>query len=209
MTYIVVGNLVVFMLDLVLPQLGIPGKLALIPSEVLKGQVWRLVTYIFIPPTYSIVFIFFTLYFYYIIGNTLEGLWGSFRLNVYYLAGMIGTTIAALITGYSDATHLNLSLFLAFAHLFPNHEVLLFFFLPVKMKYLAWLNWAFIAITVIIAPLGGKIAAIVSVLNFLLFFGPDIIKGIRNRRNAYMKRKNFYRQLEEGRRANRENLWKQ
>ncbi|WP_252891201.1 hypothetical protein [Thermoclostridium stercorarium] len=119
---------------------------------------------------------------------------------------MIGTTIAGYLTGYSDATHLNLSLFLAFAYLFPDYEVLLFFIIPVKVKYLAWLDWAFIAFSVIFGSIGMKIVAIVSVLNYLLFFGPDIIDRIRLRRKVYINRKNFYRQIEEARRANRDNM---
>lgn len=206
MLYITIGNLAVFIFNYLMPSLNIENKLALIPYYVFRGQIWRLVTYIFIPPESSIIFIFFVLYFYYIIGNTLESLWGSFRLNIYYLVGMIGTTIAGYLTGYSDATHLNLSLFLAFAYLFPNHEILLFFIIPVKVKYIAWLNWAFIAFRVIFGSAGQKVAAVVSVLNFLLFFGRDIVITIRNRRNVYIKRKNFYQQIEEGRKANRRNL---
>lgn len=204
MTYIVVGNLAVFILQYLFPF--IPSRLALIPSLVLKGEVWRLVTYVFIPPRTSILFILFALYFYYMIGSTLEREWGSFKLNIYYLAGMLGTTIAALLTGYSDATHLNLSLFLAFAYLFPNYEILLFFILPVKMKYLAWLNLAFIGFTILFGSLSSKLAAIVSLLNYLLFFGTDIFKNIKNRRNAYFKRKDYFKQIEEGRKANEQNL---
>ena len=113
MLYIAIGNLAVFLLNFMMP---IQSHLRLIPSLVLKGQVWRLVTYVFIPPQTSILFILFTVYFYYMIGTTLEREWGSFKLNIYYLVGMIATTIAAFITGGSDATHLNLSLFLAFAY---------------------------------------------------------------------------------------------
>ncbi len=204
MTYIVIGNFAVFLMQYIYPVL-IP-KLMLIPSRVYKGEVWRLITYIFIPPDTSVFFILFTLYFYYMIGNTLENEWGSFKLNVYYLTGMIGTTLAALITGNSDATHLNLSLFLAFAYLFPNYEILLFFFLPVKVKYLAWLNFAFIGITIIFGTLSSKLAAVVSLLNYFLFFGTDIFKGLKNRRRAYYNRKNYLKQVEEGKRANEQNL---
>lgn len=203
MAYITAGNLAVFILNILMPYAGISEKLALIPEYVLKGQVWRLVTYIFIPPETNIIFVFFTLYFYYFVGNSLENFWGSFRMNVYYLVGMIGTTIASLITGFSDATHLNLSLILAFAYLFPDYEILVFFILPVKIKYIAWLNWAFIALSVILGPLGEKIVAIVSVLNFLLFFGPDILNRIKLKRKVYNNRKNFYRQIEEAKRGKR------
>lgn len=208
MLYITIGNLAVFIFNYLMPSLNIENKLALIPYYVFRGQIWRLVTYIFIPPESSIIFIFFVLYFYYIIGTSLENLWGSFKLNVYYLIGMTGTTIVSLLTGYSDATYLNLSLFLAFAYLFPDFEVLLFFFIPVKVKYLAWLEWAHIALTMILGSWGQRVVALVSVINFLLFFSRDIIKRIENRRNVYYNRKNFYRQLEEGRKANRENFRK-
>jgi len=205
MIYITTGNLAVFILNFLMPSLNLTMKLMLIPSLVLKGEVWRLVTYIFIPPQSSIIFIIFALYFYYMIGNTLEREWGSFKLTVYYLIGMIGTTIAAFFTGASSSTYLNLSLFLAFAYLYPNFEILIFFVLPVKIKYLAWLNWAFILYTIIFESLSLKIAAIVSIANYLLFFGSDLIKWIKNRRNVYNNRKNFFRQIEEGRKANRQN----
>lgn len=206
MLYITIGNLAVFILNYIMPSLNLPVKLALIPSLVLRGEVWRLVTYVFIPPQSSIIFIFFALYFYYMIGNTLEHEWGSFKLTVYYLTGMLGTTIAAFFTGYTDATYLNLSLFLAFAYLFPNFEILIFFILPVKVKYLAWLNWAFIAFTVIFGRFGYKIAALVSLINYFLFFGSDLVKWIKSRRNVHYNRKNFFRQLEEGRRANQDKV---
>jgi membrane associated rhomboid family serine protease len=205
MLYIAIGNLAVFLLNFMVP---IQSHLRLIPSLVLKGQVWRLVTYVFIPPQTSILFILFTVYFYYMIGTTLEREWGSFKLNIYYLVGMIATTIAAFITGGSDATHLNLSLFLAFAYMFPNYEILLFFILPIKIKYLAWLNVAFIGFTVLFGPLSSKVAALVSLANFILFFGNDMIEWIRNRRRSYNKRKDYFRQIEEGRRANERNMRK-
>lgn len=123
MTYIAIGNLAVFLISFMYPAL--PGYLMLIPSLVLKGQVWRLVTYVFIPPDTSILFILFAVYFYYMIGNTLEREWGSFKLNIYYLTGMLATTIAAFITGGTYGVYLNLSLFLAFAYLYPNYEILL------------------------------------------------------------------------------------
>lgn len=206
MTYIVIGNAAVFILNYLMPSLNIISKLALIPALVYKGQIWRLITFIFIPPNFSIIFIFFSLYFYYILGSGLEELWGSFKLNVYYLVGMVGTIIAALISGYSDATHLNLSLFLAFAYLFPNFEILLFFFVPVKIKYLAWLNWAIIAFSVIFGSVPSKLAAIASVLNYFLFFGGDVYRSMKMRRQVYINRREFHRQIEEGNKANRENI---
>lgn len=189
MKYIVVLNGIVYLL-MMSRQGAVVGKLALIPAFVMVGEVWRLVTYIFIPPAASPIFIFFVLYFYYMIGSALEQTWGSFRFNLYYFLGMLGTTVAAFITGgFATATYLNLSLFLAFARLYPNFEILLFFFLPVKVKYLAWLNWAFIAYTVLVSPLPYKIFAIVSILNYLLFFGRTTVRNVNNRRRAHTYRK--------------------
>lgn len=208
MIYVVTISLAVFFLELLLPSLSISAKLALIPSLVLKGEIWRLITYIFIPPQSSIFLILFVLYLYFIIGNSLEYEWGSFKLNIYYLIGMIGSIFIAMLTGYSDATYLNLSLFLAFAYLFPNHEVRLFFIFPIRVKYLAYLYWIFIMLTMVFGSLSSQVAALVSVSNYFLFFGFEILKNIKTRRNVYFNRRKFYRQIKEGQRANKENMRK-
>ncbi|KPU45747.1 hypothetical protein OXPF_09810 [Oxobacter pfennigii] len=195
--YIVGLNGAVFLLMLF--NNSIVSKLMLIPSMVLRGEVWRLITYILIPPSASVLFIFFTLYFYYMVGTALEQSWGSFRLNVYYLIGMLGTTIAAFITGAgTTGVYLNLSLFLAFAQLYPNFEILVFFILPVKIKYLAWLNWVYIAYTVLIEPVHLKLAAIVSVINFFIFFWDDIIQWYKMKRMVYKNRKRFFDEVNKG-----------
>jgi len=198
-TYIVIANLIVFMLDGLL-NLSIISKLVLVPSLVLKGEIWRLITYIFIPPSSSALWIIFALYFYYLVGSSLEHEWGSFRFNVYYLIGMAATTIAAFITNRgATAVYLNLSLFLAFAYLYPNFEILLFFFIPVKIKYLAWLELAFIAYTVIVGPATNRIAALASVVNFLIFFGRDFIDRLKMKRQVYRNRKRFFKEIKGGR----------
>lgn len=199
MTYIVILNAVVYMF-MMIPGVNIVDKLMLDPSLVLKGEIWRLVTYIFIPPSASPIFIVFVLYFYYIIGSNLENEWGSFRFNLYYFLGMIGTTIAAFITkGGATPTYINLSLFLAFAHLYPDFQVMLFFILPIKVKYLAWLDWIVIAYSVIFEPVPYKVAAVVSVINFLIFFGPDVVDGIKLKRQVRQNRKRFFSEIEKSR----------
>jgi membrane associated rhomboid family serine protease len=188
MMYIVGINGLVYFLSFAYPESNALSKLALDPYLIMHGEVWRLITYIFIPPSASVLWIFFILYFYYIVGTGLEHEWGGFKFNIYYFTGMIGTTVAAFITGQgATALYLNLSLFLAFAYVYPNYEILLFFIVPVKVKYLAWLNWIFIAFTVLTAPLPAKAAAIVSVLNYFLFFGKDIVHTT----SAYQRRRDF------------------
>ncbi len=172
------------------------SKLMLIPQLVLRGEVWRLITYIFIPPNTSPMWILFTLYFYYMVGNALEHEWGSFKFNTFYLTGMIGTTIAAFITGYgATALYLNLSLFLAFARIYPDYELLLFFVIPVKMKYLAMLNWAFIIFTILGGNMSTRLIAIVSIINYFLFFGRDILTRTKSNRQVYNNRRRFKSEL--------------
>jgi len=201
MLYIVILNAVVFFTNFLVPQSNLYGKFALIPSRVLHGEIWRLVTFLFLPSTTSPIQIVFTLYFYYLVGSNLEHQWGSFRFNLYYLIGVL-STIAAAFIGRSPVTaeHLNLSLFLAFAYLFPNFEILLFFILPIKVKYIGWFNWAFLAFSILFNPWPWKLSAIASIVNYLVFFGPDLIQSLKLRRTTYKNRKRF-------RDASRKNRW--
>ena len=135
------------------------------------------------------------LYFYYFLGSTLENVWGTFRFNLYYLVGLIGAVIAAFFTGYGTSTYLNLSLFLAFAFLFPDHEILLFFFFPIKMKYLAYVDWILFAVQLIFGDWSTKAAIIASLINFFLFFGGDLIRFVKNQKKYGAQRRNFRREM--------------
>ena len=195
--YIVGINALIYVMKIGMPESDAIGKLLLNPQLIMQGEVWRLITWIFIPPSASLLWIVFILYFYYMIGTGLEHEWGSFRFNIYYFTGVAATALAAFITGQgATALYLNLSLFLAFAYIYPNFEILIFFILPVKIKYLAWLNWAFIAFTIITAPLSAKLAALVSISNFFLFFGNDIINTAKHRGSAYHRRSAFNRSFQ-------------
>ncbi|HOB28974.1 MAG: hypothetical protein WAQ32_03060 [Dethiobacteria bacterium] len=199
--YIIALNALVFFVDFVLPRGAAVDLLVLYPDRVLQGEIWRLVTYIFIPPSFSPFWIIFVLYFYYLVGTGLEQAWGAFRFNLYYLLGMVGTTVAAFITGAGyTGVYLNLSLFLAFAHLYPDFQLLLFFILPVKIKYLAWLNWALLGGTVLLGALPHKIAAVAAVINFFIFFGKDIYRDIKLKRQVRRNRKRFFSEVQKAQR---------
>jgi hypothetical protein len=176
-----------------IPNAGdIVSKLYLIPYLVTHGEVWRLVTFLLIPPSTSPIWLIFVLYFYYMIGNTLEHEWGSFKFNIYYLIGILGTIAAAFLgTGVTTSMYLNFSLIFAFAYLFPNYQILIFFIIPVKMKYLAWAYLALLVVTFIGSPVVGLITIIGSALNFLLFFGKDIFYRISTGRKVHQNRRNF------------------
>ncbi|MDR1800885.1 MAG: rhomboid family intramembrane serine protease [Lachnospiraceae bacterium] len=175
--------------------------LSLNASQILKGQVWRIVTFLISPPTTSWIFAIFVILLYYFIATQLEHVWGDFRFNVYFFSGVIFHVIAAMviyfITGISfplSTEYLNFSLFFAFAALFPNQKFYVYFVLPVKVKYLAWIDAAFFGYTILQAFLpaygGGPygivykanaIAAIISIANFLIYFITTRKSKVRSR----------------------------
>lgn len=180
---IVVGAMaIVFIMDFLISAasgISVYSLLMFDRAQILKGEVWRVLTFAFLPPNSSIIFIIFSLYFYYMIGSALEHEWGSFKFNVFYIFGIIGTIIAGFITGYADNYYLNMTLFLAFAILYPNFEILLFFFFPIKMKYLAYVDAALLIYLLVTDTWSGKLAIIISVLNLILFFWRDLADGIQ------------------------------
>ncbi len=111
--------------------------LTLEPALILQGQVWRIVTWVLMPPETLSIFTIIMLFLYYSLGNTLERTWGAFRFNVYIFTGMIATVIGAFILyflgvrwmGAAFSTYyINMSIFLAFAASYPNEQLLLYFF---------------------------------------------------------------------------------
>lgn len=199
MLHITILNAIVYLASYIF-QLDLIAYMALVPDLVMQGQVWRLITYVFVPPNVSIIFTAITLYFYYFIGISLERRWGSFKFNVYYLLGIILTAAASMIftaatskiSGFTIVgTYLNLSLFFAFAMLYPNMEVLFFFVIPMKIKYLAYLDAAFYAYRLIAGTPNDRIAIIGSLLNFFIFFGPDIYKMIKLKIKVMKNRSRF------------------
>ena len=161
-------------------------------GAILQGQVWRLVTYIFIPTTNSPIWIIFVLLFLWFIGEGLERAWGAFRLNLFYLLGMIGTTIAAFFFGSNFSnTMLNASLFFAFARFYPEEVIYVFFVLPVKVKWLAWVSAALLILGFATSPNSYRVALIASLANFFIFFGPELVRAARNRQQTATRRRRF------------------
>ncbi|GKX67263.1 rhomboid family intramembrane serine protease [Inconstantimicrobium mannanitabidum] len=194
MVYIVIINAFVYLLEYSgINNLGILN-FVLIPQEVMQGQVWRLITFIFIPPSsLNPLFLFFALYFNYLAGAGLENYWGGFKFNVYYLCGMLATIIVSFITGMpADSSYINLALFLAFACVYPDYELLLFFILPIKVKYLAILDCLVIGYEFItVYSLGGKLLVITPLISFLLFFGKDLFNLVTGRTKSYVRKQKF------------------
>ena len=191
--YVVFGQGILYALMMVMPTLGyrLYSLMTLTRRGLFAGQIWRLVTFIFVPPSSSPVFIIFSLYFYYMIGMSLERRWGKVKFNLYYFIGMLAAIVACLITGYAGNTFLNLSLFFAFAAMFPEEEVLLFMILPIKMKYLAVLDAALYTYQFLVGNASTRVTIVLCLLNVFLFLGGDLINMIRRESRYWKTRYNF------------------
>jgi membrane associated rhomboid family serine protease len=180
----------VFALTWLVP--GFTSVLDLDPGRVLQGEVWRLVTYIFIPQTLSPWWVLFALWFLWWIGDGLERAWGPFRLTVYLVVGMIGTTAAAFFFGSNFSNSMLLaSLFFAFASLYPDEVIYILFILPVRMKWLAWVSAAFVLFGFFVNSNSYRAALLVALSNYLIFFGPEMIYRARHRRDVSVRRRRF------------------
>ena len=174
--YVVALNALVFILVTLEPNYA--HILELNRAAILHGEVWRLVSWIFLPTTLDFFWIIFYLMFTWWLGDLLEGSWGAFRLNAYYFLGMLLCIGSALIFGASGGNFfLNLSLFLAVATLAPNLEILLFLILPVKIKWVALFSLIYPAYVLLFGPLAAKMAVVMCMGNYLLFFAPAYFQG--------------------------------
>lgn len=178
MMYIVIGNIAVFLLSGMDTTGMLRGMLAFSPELIFKhGQIWRLITFVFIPESSGLALILW-LYFYYFIGNALEDQWGTAKFTVFYLSGVVLTiiygTLAWLITGisYSVSVHyLNLSMFFAFATMYPDMQVLFMFIIPIKIKWLAIADAVLFAAEILMGSFPMNLLPVVALLNYVLFFG--------------------------------------
>ena len=171
--------------------------LTLDPYKILHGQVWRIFTWVIVPPGGLDIFTIIMLMFYYSIGSILERTWGTYRYNVYIFSGMLFTVLgsflcmgfvyltnwqvltaspesAALVfaTGasYFSTYYINMSIFMAFAATYPDMRVLLMFVIPVKMKWMGILDAVLMLWTVVVGGTFEKFAVVASMLNFVVFY---------------------------------------
>lgn len=171
---------------------------------ILQGQFWRLLSFIFVPPSGSPFFVLLGLYFLYFIGRSLEAVWGEFKLTLYYFIGIIFCILGGFLVGSTNVIFLNLSLFFAFAATHPELQILLFFVIPVKVKWLAYLDAVIFLFSIISSLLAmnwsNAVAAVMAIINFLIFFGPKFfsdmftkLKYWKNRRDFMNKTNNSWR----------------
>lgn len=191
--YVVFAMAGVYLLQFFFPGYPLVERLSLTAAGLRRGEVWRLVTFLIVPAMQSPLYALLTMYFYYFIGIALEARWGARRFLLYYVLGAVGAAIAGLITGYGMNTHLNLSLFFAFAIMNPEYQLLLFFVLPVKVKWMAVVNALFFLWSLINGRWPERAAIIASILHLLLFFGGDLYTLIRTEYANWRRRQAFRR----------------
>ncbi len=209
MLYIAVGNVIVYVLSLLnRSNLLFYSALRFDYDAILQWQLWRLVSY---PLTFLTSIAFSSgfgvllgaigLLFYYYCGRVIEANWGVLRFNCYYFAGILLMDLAGMLIGLlgnarypATADYLNLSLFLAVATLQPDALVRIYFFIPVKMKWLAWFELGYTVVQVVLLIVGYGFLSLVwmmpvfALLNYFLFFGkgfvnvlPDFMKHPKNK----------------------------
>jgi len=190
--YLIVANVAVFSADLFSGGL-ISGLLSLEPRLILSGQVWRAVTFVLVPTSQKPIWFVVSMFFYYFMGTTMEREWGTAKFSLYYISGVVLTVITGAVIGLlsggahiTGADYVNQSMFFAFAMLYPETRFLLFFFIPVKVKWLAWFDAALFALAVVQSLLRGNILGallpIIALLNFIVFFWTNITDEIAWRR---------------------------
>ena len=191
--YVIICYVVGYLLSYMNPSML--SMMSLDVSKILQGQIWRLVTWVIYPPSTGNFFLFVIsiLFVYYPVGTSLERTWGSFRYTLYIFSGLLFVLIAAFITyfitggfvvidgmtymiggGVFTTYYVSLSVFLAYAMSYPDMQILLWFVIPIKMKWMAGVYGAIILYNMISYIRVGlwvmAVPILASLLNFILFF---------------------------------------
>lgn len=185
---IIIGQAVAFLVIMSQRQgAGVPPLLANIvlqPSAVLEGEVWRLFTFLLQPPSLSLLFAVIGWWVFYLMGTALESTWGTFRYNAFLLIGYLATVAAAFIQPNEVMTNVFFlgSVLLAFARLFPDFVFHLFFILPIKVKWLALIQWLTYGFLLVREPLPVKLAIVAAVLNYVVFFWREHLRDFKDQK---------------------------
>jgi hypothetical protein len=197
MRIVVTFNVLVFGLVLLTntgsaDQPGFDSYLSLNMARVRAGEIWRLITYIFVPQTQHFLFVAMALWFLWFIGEGLERAWGPFRVTLYFIVGMVGTTIAAVFGGSQfSSMMLFTTMFFAFAHFYPDETIYIFFILPMKIKWLAWIYAGILLMGFVVNSMSYRLAMIAAFSNYFIFFGPEVFHQLRHRKDVAIRRKRF------------------
>ena len=195
MLFIVIGSVIVWLLDYIVSYrtgVFVSNYLYFSKTLILQGEIWRVITFVFVPMDSRPLFFALSLYFYWLIGTGLENAWGSFRFDAFYFIGLVGNIVFGFITGFATAEYLHLSMFIAYAILNPDERVLVFFFIPIKMKWLAIVDAVLLIALFVMGTWQIKVALAVAFVNLAIFFAKDVVWKIR----AFFRRKQWKKQAQ-------------
>lgn len=171
-------------------------KFLLIPAKVLDGEIYRLFSFLAMPPFDSAIWAFFFWYLFYLMGRALETYWGTPRFNLFLLIGYVATVSGSFLVpdqavgnGFLQGT-----VFLAFAYLNPTFTLYILFVFPVQIRWLAYLTWILYLIRFSFGTYGDRIAVAASVMNYMFFFGRDILQRARYRQRHMQRQVTRFRE---------------
>ena len=178
---LVVGQVALFVIALTDDTVN--ERVMLVPSRVVEGEYWRLLSFLFTPPSREPIWAFFYFYMFYLMGTALEHFWGTFRFNVFVLLGILGTIGSAFLTPDqpTGSGFLKGTIFLAFAFVNPEYRLRILLLFPVPIRWLAMITWIGYGLAFVAGDWSTRLAIVASVFNFLLFFGKEILNRIRHR----------------------------
>jgi hypothetical protein len=169
-------------------------KLVLFPHKVLEGEVWRLLTFMFIPKISGVLWVAFFLIFALIMGEVFEKAWGSFRLNLYIVGGWLavaaGMMIFSLSPSPNQAVWIGSSIFLAFAVILPDYTIMAFLVVPVKAWHLAAIDAVLMVLHFIDNP-GDRLLMLLHFSNFIVFYTPRFYRFLTGRAKVAARRAKF------------------
>ena len=208
MIFIVIGNVLVYLFSMFDRSGMLMNMLAFSAPGIANGQVWRLVTFVLVPSGGNILLLVISLYFYYFVGTTLERQWGSAKFTVYYVSGMAFLILFGMLAYWLFNTviiftgsMLNLAMFFAFATFYPDLRVLLFFFIPIKVKWLALADLVLFAADIVTQRFPANLLPVVILLHYLVFCGGWLFDRLRPSRMKQRKKTvDFRREAERIRR---------
>ena len=176
MLFISIGTALVYILSMASNSYVLYDILCFDRAAILKGQVWRLFSYVFTYYLSNPLLTAISLICYYSLGRAMENIWGTLRFNLYYFSGLILMDIYCMIFGgFADVTYLNLSLFLGYATLYPDSRFLLFFIIPVKAWIFAVIDLGLMLYGLILYPFPANLFSVIALANYFLFFGRDVV----------------------------------
>ena len=197
MLYISLGCALVYLMTQFTQNTLLYSLLIFDRNAILHGQIWRLFTYplTFFHSNFLLMAVF--LFCYYSLGRAIENAWGTLRFNLFYLCGIVMMDIWCMIFGgRADVYYLNLSLFLSYATMYPDARFLLFFIIPVKAWIFALIDLVLVLFSLIADPFPTNVFSIISLANYFLFFGKDVLNVLpaswRTNASRLFKKNNSY-----------------